>query len=1006
MKRFSPTWKSLALLLSAAAGSLSAAEAVDLQPFGISNSAYPPKMTYTKARPNGSRKPEQITVDGKKAIPIPGGSGVYAGSKWPFTKADSPGTLMVTLAGKITGEVDKINMTVNYNKPNKGNGSAGREIKSFEVKPGDFIKTTEFSIVPDTGGMQYIFGMSGSNDSRLDLFRLTVEYAPDHVKLVKATPNMNVMPSRWTKVPRLDCFFNSANGTAAAVRTYVRVAYDEKNLYVGFVASDPEMNLLKTDVKKQDGPVWEDDCVELFFFDTEHDIVKQFILTPINTKFDCERRQAQAGDPYKTKPWDGKWTSKAWKTKDKWEAAMCIPWTTLGLNGIPTQPMKINFARERFANKERSHWNCYQGGFDEVNNYAQLDFQKNEIIRNRKVERVNYLPKRARKEFKKLLTNEPNNWGGWNWSSEFYLVYQQPSVKARHTLESIIPHQKKMLQAYGEAGIAGPGMPHIMMARNTKLKRADFLEAHKKYGTRFPYVSRLNDSTARKNGAEPYVSLRPGRVSVDPGHPASIAVAKGMIDSIAADLAKEPELKPLVAFIHGIDEPTNAITYIYSKNRNPDQAQIIDKYSDIVKKSTGFGKYGISDAFGKPGKDAMFERIAFWRWWNNNFANYVQTLSKYKAEKLPGYDYMLYNRNTCSGTDTIDVSLCDGNHVVSCDPYPTSTKAYFGMGRALYHTGFSVKILRDLSPKASVSIYAQSFNYNGGTPVRAELREWASQAIKNGADKLQWYSANALTSNNEVYNESLEISRFVRNMPKVKLPTETKTAIFYSDYDRWALLDRPLHAAYSIYSILGEHNGNWFRFVSKNTWQMDGIKLLYIPRMRFTDPDLTAKVKDFVKNGGTAVIFDPDFMLNNIDGSAVPERAEFIGTALKKKSNADMKLTYNKSSLALSKLAHVDLPEIGTIYAYDFAKLPAGAKVLASYGDGKPAIIERAFGKGKVIFSAVMPFGTSTQAIEPGAWKNFFADQAKLVGEKGNLDIWFFELPEVKNKHFNIKPLK
>jgi beta-galactosidase GanA len=271
---------------------------------------------------------------------------------------------------------------------------------------------------------------------------------------------------------------------------------------------------------------------------------------------------------------------------------------------------------------------------------------------------------------------------------------------------------------------------------------------------------------------------------------------------------------------------------------------------------------------------------------------------------------------------------------------------------------------------------------------------------------LQWYSASALTSNNEVYNESLEISRFVRNLPKVKRPTETKTAIFYSDYDRWALLDRPLHAAYSIYSILGEHNGNWFRFVSKNTWQMDGIKLLYIPRMRFTDPDLTAKVKDFVKNGGTAVIFDPDFMLNNIDGSAVPERAEFIGTALKKKSNADMKLTYNKSSLALSKLAHVDLPEIGTIYAYDFAKLPAGAKVLASYGDGKPAIIERAFGKGKVIFSAVMPFGTSAQAIEPGAWKTFFADQAKKIGEKTNLDIWFFELPEVKNKHFNIKPLK
>ena len=1006
MKRFSPVWKTFALLLSAAAGSLSAAEGVDLQPFALSSTATPPKMTYVKPQPEVGRKPPQITVDGKKAIPIPGGAGIYAGTKWPFTKTTAPGTLMITLAGKVTGEADKVSLTVNYNKPNQGNGTAGRETKSFDVNPGEFFKTVEFSVVPGTGAMQQLFGFKGSKEACLNLSRLSVEYAPDNVKLVKLTPNINTMPSRWTKVPRLDCFFNSENGSAAAVRTYVKLAYDEKNLYVGFVASEPEMNLLKADVKEKDGKVWTDDCVELYFLDTEHDIVKQFILNSLNTQFDCERRQAQAGDPYKPRDWDGKWTSKVWKTKDKWEAAMCIPWTTLGLNGIPTQPMKVNFARERFANKERSHWNCYQGGFDEVNNYAQLDFQKNEIIRNRKVERVNYLPKRARKEFQKLLTTEPNDWSGWNWSSEFYLVYQQPSVKAKHTLESIIPHQKKMLQAYGEAGIAGPGLPNVMMKRNTKLKLADFLEANKKYGTRFPYVSRLNDSTARKNGAEPYVSLRPGRISVDPGHPASIAAAKSAIDSIVEDLTKSPELKPLVAFIHGIDEPTNAIKYIYSKNRNPDQAQIIDKYSDIVKKSTGFGKYGIGDPFGKPGKDAMFERIAFWRWWNNNFANYVQTMSKYKAEKLPGYDYMLFNRNTCSGTDTIDVSLCDGSHVVSCDPYPTSTKAYFGMGRALYHTGFSVKILRDLAPKAAVSFYGQSFNYNGGTPVRAELREWASQAIKNGADKLQWYSSSSLSNNAEIFNESMEISRFVSKLPKIKRPTETRTAIYYSDYDRWALEERPLHAAYTIYSILGEHNGNWFRFVSKNTWQMDGIKLLYIPRMRFTDADLTAKIKDFVKNGGTVVIFDPDFMLNNIDGSSVPERNEFIGTTLKKKLNADMKLAYNKKSLPLSKLAHIELPEVGTIHAYDFSKLPAGAKVLASYGDGKPAIIERSFGKGKVIFSAVMPFGNSAQAIEPAAWKNFFADQAKLVGEKGNLDIWFFELPEVKNKHFNLKPLK
>ena len=53
-----------------------------------------------------------------------------------------------------------------------------------------------------------------------------------------------------------------------------------------------------------------------------------------------------------------------------------------------------------------------------------------------------------------------------------------------------------------------------------------------------------------------------------------------------------------------------------------------------------------------------------------------------------------------------------------------------------------------------------------------------------------------------------------------------------------------------------------------------------------------------------------------------------------------------------------------------------------------------------------MPFGTSNAAITPEGWKDFFADQAKKVGEKNNLDIWFFDLPEVKDKHFKLQPLK
>ena len=80
--------------------------------------------------------------------------------------------------------------------------------------------------------------------------------------------------------------------------------------------------------------------------------------------------------------------------------------------------------------------------------------------------------------------------------------------------------------------------------------------------------------------------------------------------------------------------------------------------------------------------------------------------------------------------------------------------------------------------------------------------------------------------------------------------------------------------------------------------------------------------------------------------------------------------------------------------------------MLAKYNDGKPAIIERAVGKGKVIFSAVLPFGTSEAALAPVGWKQFMADRAKAVGEKMNLPIWDFVLPEVTQDKFNVKTLK
>lgn len=985
------------------AGSIASADATKVVPFAFSSTARPINLTLSPRHPSFKTAPK-LMLDGKKVVQIPREADKprvgYFGSR---LGQSAPGTMLITLENKFAGEVANATLSLNYNKLNGRNGSAGSEKATFVPAAGWETKVLSYTVVPETAAIQYIFGFNGKAGSAWNIARVSLEYAPDTVKLQEKTPNYSQKPSQWGRFPQADCFFNYESGNVEQARTAVKFAYDKNNLYVGYICYEPEMKLLKSSITEHDGNVWKDDCVEFFFYSPEKDVIKQFMTNPIGTKAEVERVQAQAGDPYKVRKWDGEWQTRTWKNAKSWEVAMIIPWKTLGYDTIPANPMAVNFVRERFANKEVSQWNCYVGDLAEVNNFARVDFAKKEMVRSRKVEKVNYIPQRKKTQFKNLLSSEKIARINYMWSNEYFLVYQLPAVKAKHTLESIASHQRMLLKEWAKAGTVAAGMPYVLLARNTVLK-IDELAAS---GVKFPFVAKSHSRSAKKAGAKAWLEVNPNDYWVDLTDSVAVETCMRAIDSVAADLKKDPRKAKMTSFIHGVDEPGNYIRYIYSRSRNIKNAAFLDEFEKMLKAQYGFGKYGLYDDYGIPTADDAFERIAFWRWWNDRFAAYCQAYAQRCRQQLPGVPFQVFNRNTCAGTDPIDVALCgNDDYIISSDPYPTSSRSYFGMARALYHTGFSVKLMRDLAPKATINFYGQGFNYCGGTPKPADLREWASQGLKNGADYVQWYTVGSLAANPAVYNEALNITRQINDLPKLKLPKETKTGIFYSDFDRWGLNDGAAHSQYTVYAILGEHIKSNFRFVSKKDFNVADLKMLYIPRMRFTEPDLTAKLVKFVKDGGTIVVLDPDFLRFNIDGSAVAERAELVNAELVKKAAPGNTLLYGKAKLPLSKVSHINQKENGSIHAFDFARLPAGAKVLAKYNDGKPAIIERAVGKGKVIFSAVLPFGTSEAALAPVGWKQFMADRAQAVGEKMNLPIWDFVLPEVTQDKFNVKTLK
>lgn len=998
IKRFS-----LFLLLCSGALMLAGSEL----PLALQSTVTAPRMTITPSHPAG-RYLMPVNDGKRKFVRMSIGQNnkvysyyFYAPGKL-LDQMTFPGVMRITVESRASGDIAKPTFSVQYlTKDCKRR--IGQQIFTIDTAK-DWKKYTLCADVPpETKIIRCLFSFQGKPGATLEVTTIKFEGASDTVKISNVKPDVNLPPSQWKNFPQADVFY-SGDCTPAAVQSAVKVAYDENNLYVGVIAEEPEMALLKTAVTKRDGSVWNDDAVSVLVYEANSDLGYQFISNAIGTQFDCQLKQAQAGDPYRSAPWDGDWSVKTFKNKDSWEAAFIIPWKNFGKAG-KDGIYSINFARERKAVRADTKWNCYQGRFQEVDKYGKLDLKANTMSRYRKVEKINYDIVRKNPVFKEVLSNKKADRRFWLWGRALHYNYQPASVRKKYTLEQFGDYQHKMVKAFTDAGVAVAGMPWFTMKSRSTITTDYLAEINAKMP--WSYSQQMIHSNAIKAGAQPVVRLVKGgseRSFTDLTHDAAIKAFCDYFDTMAATLKKDPKLKNILCYLHGQDEPTNRVKYLYSRSRNPGSAKYLDEVDAMIRKDYGFGKYGLSDTFDAPGENIAFERIAFWRWWTDRMACSLKKIHDYSSKVLPGYDHFVVNRNTCSGLDPLNIAKMPAGTAIGCDPYPTSSRMYFGIGRGIYTTGFNVKLVRDLIPDdCKTVVFLQGFNYCGGVPTPSNASEWTSQALKNGADWPLWYTSNCYRENPALFRATLEISNQLKDLPALKFPESTATAIFYSDYDFWGLNDRCFHSVYALYSILGEKVGSWFKFISKDKLAFAGKKLVYVPRMRFTDPELTGKFMKYMHDGGTLVTFDPKMWTYNIDGSAVAERALFGKLVPRKVASPVLK--YGSKRLPLAKILNLPQKENNTIEAYDFEKLPAGARVIATYDDNKPAIVEFAVGKGKWIFSAVQPFGNSDIVLEPGAWQDFMRDQAKVIGEKCDLPIWRFTLPAPAKLNIP-KPLK
>ncbi len=143
----------------------------------------------------------------------------------------------------------------------------------------------------------------------------------------------------------------------AKEQTFVRVLYDDENIYIAFECIEPDPNSIVAVERKYDQSLREEDYVTARF-DTFHDhrCAYTFGVNTLGTRYD-----ARMGlfDYFDDDTWGCDWLAACTVEKDRWFAEMAIPIGNMLFDRKDAVTWGANFYRSEKSRSERSYW-CYR----------------------------------------------------------------------------------------------------------------------------------------------------------------------------------------------------------------------------------------------------------------------------------------------------------------------------------------------------------------------------------------------------------------------------------------------------------------------------------------------------------------------------------------------------------------------------------------------------------------------------------------------------------------------
>lgn len=169
----------------------------------------------------------------------------------------------------------------------------------------------------------------------------------------------------WEGVPSATDFtLLGKPDTLAGQPTEAKLLYDDTHLYVAFICHEERMDRLVTRVAVPDGPVWEDDCVEVFlapFADPGR--YYHFLVNAAGVLRD---------ERVKDETWQSGAQAAAQKRERSWSVELAIPLAALQLDETVGSTWRLNFCRGTRAHDEFSSWAPCAETFHEPESFGEL----------------------------------------------------------------------------------------------------------------------------------------------------------------------------------------------------------------------------------------------------------------------------------------------------------------------------------------------------------------------------------------------------------------------------------------------------------------------------------------------------------------------------------------------------------------------------------------------------------------------------------------------------------